>query len=223
MNDKTAETIAHYVEELISEGQEVSEKKFPLRGNYGANGPPIYVDLELFSKWIAKCHHLAELLGEHATPWKSVLLSDAQNSHAAALCLLGTLQAIRDTLRGGLLIRLDQLVRAETFSDLLDQADYLLAETYVVAAGVLGRAVLEEHLRRWCATAGCTLARDRPTLAHYNMALYNAKHIDKPTMKHVEALIAIGNDAAHNVRDLQKADVERLLRDVRELLVRYPA
>ncbi len=221
MNDKTAETIGHYVEELIAEGREVTTAKFSLPGNFGNPGP-IYLDAESFSKWVAKCAHLAVLLAEHATPWRSTLLSAGENSLVNANCLLGTLRAIHDTLKAGLLIRLDQLVRAETFSDLLDQADYLLSEGYFLAAGVLGRAVLEEHLRRWCATAGCTPpGKDRPTLSNYNATLYNAKHIDKATMKHVDALTAIGNDAAHNATGLQKVHVERLLRDVREFIVRY--
>jgi hypothetical protein len=40
-------------------------------------------------------------------------------------------------------------------------------------------------------------------------------------MKHVDSMIAVGNDAAHNEPDLKREDVERLLRDVRTFIARH--
>ena len=55
-------------------------------------------------------------------------------------------------------------MRAEAFESLLEQADYLLSEGYFLAAGVLGRAVLEEHLRKWCDLKAYSPAKQRPTI-----------------------------------------------------------
>jgi hypothetical protein len=122
----------------------------------------------------------------------------------------------------GLLVAVEDLVRAEAFESLLEQADYLLASGYALAAGVLGRAVLEEHLRKWCEVKGCRPAKDKPTINDYNSELYKAKHLNLSQMKHVESLAAVGNEAAHNKPTLTADGVERLLRDVRELLAKHP-
>jgi hypothetical protein len=40
-------------------------------------------------------------------------------------------------------------------------------------------------------------------------------------MRHIESLASVGNDAAHNKPTLTESDVKRLLRDVRDMLVKY--
>ena len=40
--------------------------------------------------------------------------------------------------------------------------------------------------------------------------------------KHIEAMIAVGNNAAHNKPDLDRPSVDRLLRDLREFLGKHP-
>lgn len=59
------------------------------------------------------------------------------------------------------------LVRAETFADLLSQADYLLSEGYHLAAGVLGRAVMhaprQEETRLYIEIIGTAMRRIRPS------------------------------------------------------------
>ena len=62
----------------------------------------------------------------------------------------------------------------------------------------------------------------RPTIRQYSDELHKAKHLDKIAMTHVEAMTAIGNDAAHNADSLKAEDVERLLRDVRTFLAQHP-
>jgi len=87
-----------------------------------------------------------------------------------------------------------------------------------LAAGVLARGVIEQHLRKRCDELGCMPSKSRPTLNDFNQALYGAKHIDKITMKHIDALAAIGNDAAHNNPSLKEEDVKRLVAEVPNLL-----
>ena len=136
--------------------------------------------------------------------------------------MLGTLEAISDSIQGGLLVSVENLVLAEAFDSLVSQADYLLAEGYVLASGVLGRAVLEEHLRKWCELKSCLPTKINSTISDFKDSLYKAKHISVTQMKHIESLAAIGNDAAHNRSSLSAIDVERLLRDVRDVIVKHP-
>ncbi|HEY2253288.1 MAG TPA: DUF4145 domain-containing protein [Planctomycetaceae bacterium] len=134
---------------------------------------------------------------------------------------VGMLQAIQTAIFGGMLGRVENLVFAEAFDDLLEQADYLSAEGYFLAAGVLGRAVLEEHLRKLCGAVNCLPQKPRATLNDYNSSLYDNKQLTKIEMKHIDALAAIGNNAAHN-QPVTQEDVGRLLRDLRQFLGQHP-
>jgi hypothetical protein len=182
---------------------------------------PRGVELQGFAKLRAGCANLLRMLGPAGDPWKE-LLADASNTPFAVKRILGTLEAIGEAVQNGLLVKVEDLVRAEAFDNLLTQADYLLSETYFLAAGVLGRAVLEEHLRKWCDQKSCAPTKPKPTISDFKDTLYKAKEINVTQMKHIESLAAVGNDAAHNIPSLITSDVERLLRDVREILIKHP-
>ena len=130
--------------------------------------------------------------------------------------------ALHQAMVDDLLFKVEDLVLAEAFSDLLEQADHLLASGYFLAAGVLGRAVLEEHLRKWCARKACTPTKPKPTLNDYTASLYKLNYLNKIELKHVEAMSAIGNESAHNSPTLKREDVERLIRDVSDFVAKHP-
>lgn len=177
-------------------------------------------DVQSCVRWSSRCAHLAVLLEGYAEPWAAVLKAQISGSQDMRR-LIGALEAIRIQLDAGLLVSMQDLITADIFDDLLEQAVHLHENGFFLAAGVLGRAVLEEHLQSWCARADCTPEKPRPTINDYNTALYKDHRLDKITMKHVDALAAIGNDAAHNEHDLTADSVERLLREVREFLVKH--
>ena len=137
--------------------------------------------------------------------------------------MMGTLMAIKEAIEQDFLITVEELVMSEAFVDLLEQAEYLLSGNYFLAAGVLGRAVLEERLRKWCDAVGCIPSKPKPTLNDFKLELQKASELNKIEVSHVDGMAAIGNIAAHNKPGLAKADVERLVRDVREFLVCHPA
>ena len=103
------------------------------------------------------------------------------------------------------------------------KADYLLDHNHLLAAGVLGRAMLEGHLRKLCNRHG-SMPAGNTTISVLNDALYKAQHLDKLAMQGVTKMATAGNHCAHNRHPpLPKADVKLLLRDVREFLARHPA
>lgn len=158
--------------------------------------------------------NVARLLGPDAMRWASTF-DTAQADYAGACAILGGLQSLRRALCAALLCSVEVLIHGEVFDDLLEQAEYLFEKKYFLAAGVLGRAVLEENLRQWCVRKNCVPTNPKATMNDFKDALYAAKDLDKMNMKHVEAMAAIGNEAAHNGPSLTEAKVERLLRDVR--------
>ena len=211
------------IDSLIAEGKHVVSTEFDagVRGVGYPLGRPRGVDLQAFARWQAGCLSLLRMLGDAGEQWKPDF-AGKQDKPAAAKRMLGTLEGIANAINDGMLIKVEDLVRAEAFENLLGQADYLLSEGYFLAAGVLGRAVLEQHLNNWCQIAACSPTKTRPTLNDFKDGLYKSKQINVTQMKHIESLASVGNDAAHNNPTLRQTDVERLLRDVRDILVKYP-
>jgi hypothetical protein len=175
------------------------------------------------SQWEAGCKNLLRLLGQAGEMWAK-LYDDAkeENPWGVESVRVGIIAGLAEAIENDLLLRIESLVFAEAFSNLLEQAEHLIDSSYFLAAGVLGRAVLEEHLRKWCDKEGCAPTKPRPTMADYYTSLQVATHLTATQVAHVKWMAAVGNDAAHNKPTLTQPDVERLVRDVRDFLVRHP-
>lgn len=203
------------VNRLLAEGKVVLKQT-------RSGGREDVVDPILFTKWLMGCRNLLRMLGSCASAWEECFMQKVDYHEASrAHAMYSTLQAIKEAIENYLLVDIKNIVMADTFNDLLEQAEYLASEKYFVAAGVLARAVLEEHLRNWCSNTNCTLSKAKPTLADFNTALYKSHEYDVNVMKHIESMTATGNDAAHNKPELCSDDVIRLLRDVKEFLGKY--
>jgi hypothetical protein len=197
--------------ELIAEGGDVAASRFETDDF----SPTTCVDIYKLHRWLGKVRSFGHQLGAAAKPWEDIF---APGSPGNALTFVervrGTLEAIQHELENGHLDTFSQLVRAETFADLLEQSEHLLENGDYLAAGVIGRAVLEEHLRTTCETLGCPPPKQRPTINDFNQSLYGVEHYNRIKMKQIDTLAAIGNDAAHNKPDLDPADIEKLLSDL---------
>ncbi len=200
------------VQRLIAEGQQVVATKFDagMQGVTYMGGRPAGVELQVFSRWQAGRKNLMRLLADCAEPWKDAF--DGNNSASNATRMLGTLEAIQHAISGGLLLSVEDIVRAESFNSVLDQADFLHTQGFFLAAGVLARAVLEEHLRAWGANCSLPISKPKPSLNDFKDALYKDKKFSLSVAKHIEAMAAVGNDAAHNKPELTKEAVTRMLR-----------
>jgi len=203
------------IEEMIQEGEKLKANKFTTR----VLGAPPFVERQGFGKFVGRLKSLAFILGELGQPWKDDLTKDhGMNSYPTLVSLIGLLEAIKNDIENDHLIRAESIIRAETLTDLHEQSEYLLEQGYYLAAGVLARAVIEQHLRKRCDELGCILSKSKPSLNDYNQSLYTSKHIDKIVMKHIDSLAAVGNDAAHNNPSLNPDDVKRLVCEVPGIL-----
>lgn len=219
---KANERIAHLVEKLIQDGEDLC--KSPWDNNQFKHIGIVmqFVDLEGFKKWIGSFHLLLSLLGHLGKPWQDIYESSKEaNRLENALSVLGSLKSIRDSLDDGLLVGFEDIVYAEAFSDLMEQAEHLYEQGYFLASGVLLRAILEERLKKLRQRNGCLPGKARPTINDYNQNLYAGKVYDKITFKHVDSMAAVGNAAAHNDPQLNKQEVKRLLRDLSAFLTRF--
>ncbi len=211
MNQTHKDKLLKINEELIEEAKAVVASQFIGRGIHR----PKSVDIQLFYKWWGKVKSFGYQLGNAAKPWQGMFSTDQEpNRLAFVQIVLGTLEAIRHELENDYLETFTQLVKAETLADLLDQAEHLFENGYHLAAGVIGRTVLEEHLRTACDTLSCNLQKKRPTISDFNHALYGIQHYSKIKMKQIDVLASVGNDAAHNNPKLDSADVRKMLTDL---------
>ena len=163
MNQSQKDKFLKITDSLIDEAKSVLDSQF--ESHYV--GRLKYVDLQQFHKWWGKIKSLGHQLGVAAKPWQELFSSNPNNSLASVKVLLGTLQAIKHELENDYLQNITQLVRAETLADLLDQGEHLFDSGFHLAAGVIGRAVLEEHLRTTCIYLNCKPNKKRPTINDY--------------------------------------------------------
>jgi hypothetical protein len=204
---------------LLAEGKAVLDTQFHASGNW-AGPPPRYVNLQPFSAWRARCRLLVTLLGKVGKPWEADLTADWDNGLGSAMKTQGVLEAIQTSADDGLLIQAEELIWADAFANLSEQAEYLLEQNYFLASGVILRAVLEERLRSLCQQHSIAFSKAKPTLNDYNTELYKAQVYDKISFKEIDTLIAIGNDAAHNNHGFTSDKANRMKDGVNSILLK---
>lgn len=151
--------------------------------------------------------------------------------YAAVPHVGGALKALRDDLKSGYLVSIQELIHADVFSDFLEMAEHLLNDGYKDPAAVLVGGVLEGHLRKLCdknsiSTEFTTSGGDlRPKKAdRMNADLAKAGVYSKLDQKNVIAWLELRNKAAHGrYSEYSQEQVQLLLHSVRDFLVRYPA
>lgn len=216
------EKIVYLLEKLIRDGEDLCNNPWENKQHENIGLVTRYVDLEGFNKWISSFHLFLSLLGHLARPWQDIYENSKEGNRIEnALSVLGSLKSIKENLDDGLLISFEDIIFAEAFSDLIDQAEYLYEQGYFLACGVILRAVLEERLKKLCERAMCLPNKARSTINDYNQNLYAAKAYDKITFKNVDSMAAVGNAAAHNDPQLNKQGVGRFLRDLQGFLLRF--
>lgn len=124
---------------------------------------------------------------------------------------IGILKAAQEDFEHGYIQDVKNLVAAEMFSDLLDQASELLDAGYIGPAAVVAGAVLEDNLRKLCIGQSIELP-DKPKLDYMNSQLAKEKVYNKLTQKRLTAIADIRNSAAHGKwGDFTKKDVEDMI------------
>jgi hypothetical protein len=209
-------------DQCIIEGNEVLatkwDKKTHVHGRVIDSVP--FVDLEAFKKWKSNCNVLMNMLGELSKPWSESIDGQKSNAYGYAIEIQGALKSIKQNIENGYLIKIEDLIFSEAFSNLLEQAEYLLEQNYFLASAVISRTVLEEKLRNICSQQKIDFPKSKPTLSDYNQELYKINYYSKVEYKHIDYLTSIGNNAAHN-NNFENADASKLLEGVKAILNKY--
>jgi hypothetical protein len=150
-----------------------------------------------------------------------------RNPGSAIRELAGVLHALRADYEAGYLRSVEELIHADVFADFLEMATHLLDSGYKDPAAVITGSVLEEHLRKLADRQGVPTAdaSGRPRKADtLNADLVKQGAYNKLQQKAVTAWLGLRNDAAHGqYENYDQRQVESLVRDVRDFLIRYPA
>lgn len=132
--------------------------------------------------------------------------------------MLGILTSALTDFREGFMMDAKLLVSAEVFADFLVQAEILLQNEFKDAAAVIIRAVLEDGLRRVCASRGIEV---KPRWGVDDLATQLTKQgvLTAVQKAEIDGKREVGNSAAHGRFDgYTKADVVAFLEFVRRLL-----
>lgn len=215
---KSTESIVKYLEKLIQEGESLLTQKVTLATSSFNHDD--FVPVDPFSRWCGNCRVLDSRLGRAVGPWRDAISVKGPNNVVVVMGILGTIRSIKDAVESGHLVSFTDLVIAEAFSDLIDQAEYLFSKGFWLAAGVICRAVLEEELRTLARKSGCFPEKERPTLSDLNASLYKEGIYDKLEFKLIDTIAAIGNECAHNKQGVTEVRIRYLIDQMIALLPR---
>src|SRR5438128_7236986 len=96
------------------------------------SGGYLFVDDEPYAKLMTGCEIFVRLLGDMSGVSLQVFESrEGTPEHISRL--IGTLTAFKEALEQDLLIKIESLVMAQAFGDLLEQADHLFEQGYHLA------------------------------------------------------------------------------------------
>ena len=141
--------------------------------------------------------------------------------------LFGTLKSLREDYANDFLSDFNEMVDAELFSDILEQAESLLSQGYFRASAVVAGVALESHLRKLAEKNSILITTD---VGKYikadslNGALLKNNIFDKTMHKSVTSWLGLRNDAAHpDSKEINDGLIEPMIAGIRVFIQKYPA
>jgi hypothetical protein len=211
---RASQELIEFVEDLRKEATWVRATR---QGSPGDG----WVDAGKLNGLAAGCRLLVAKLGPFGTVWDEMLQPPPNGNEEFFNKISHVLDTIANALAKGRLATVEEIASAEVLGDLLEHAEELVKSKFNLAAAIILRAVLEERLRKLCASSGCIPAGQRPTIEHFKQSLYAANVIDKIIVKDIDWMAGVGNAAAHNLPEFTAADVPQMYQRVTAFLARF--
>jgi hypothetical protein len=183
----------------------------------------VTADGGIHAEWVSRVSAFKErIFGRESEYYRRIEAGKMDETYDySVVYLYHHLLAIKADIEAGVLFRSVQLVEADVFDELLEQAEHLCVSGYHAPAAVVAGCVLEDALRRLAQREGIGLTQ-KPKLDTVNADLAKAGVYQKLMQKKITALADIRNSAAHrHWSDFTKEDVEAMIRDVRDFLLKY--
>lgn len=212
---KASQELKEFVDDLIAEANDVAATR--QGGEWGS----WIGDNEKLQRFAASCRLLVAKLGSFGAVWDQMLQVPPNTNLEFFETMRGALGSIQAAMAKGRLSTVEQLVSADVLGDLLEHAEELLKSNYRLAAAIVLRAVLEERLRKLCEANNCLPTNARPTIESFKQSLYSAQVIDKLILKDIDWMAAVGNAAAHHLKEYKDDDVPLLYERMVTFLSRF--
>lgn len=140
----------------------------------------------------------------------------------------GIVESALGLLKAGRLSSVVEGIRAETVTDLLDQADYLADQKYIVAATVVAGGALETFLHFKCIANDLSWGDGHGAIGKYKDALAQARKggneiITLADEKQVTAWGDLRNTAAHKPAEFNRSvdEVRLMVAGIRQIVSKY--
>ncbi len=181
------------------------------------------VDPESVSKWLSDCRNVMRMIGDKAVAYADPF-KDSSLFLSVFRCksMLGALESLLGALDHGLLDNIESLFFKDEFSNLLKQSDELLNQGHGLAAGIICRAVFEEHLRKLYAIHHPT-GPENPSIDNMLRVLADSNVVTKIGAMNAEAIFSQGNYCTYNQQPpLRESDLRVLIQKVRNFFIQHP-
>lgn len=141
--------------------------------------------------------------------------------------LHGTLLSLKEDYANDFLNNFNEMLDAEIFSEILEQAEYLLSQGYLRASAVVAGVALESHLRKLAEKNSVSITKDDGKYVKaesLNNELHKNSIIDKTFNKLVTSWLGLRNDAAHpDSNDINEGLIAPMISGIRVFIEKYPA
>ncbi len=212
----TYEKLLERLNHLIELGERVlSTRQSPPRGIITSD----YVNGDPFYQWKAgSLSFLKNVFGEDSTHFQGFHEFCKYASYPSALQGQSILKAAKEDLEGGYLNKLETLVSADIFTDLLEMAEYLVEQGYKDPAASLIGAVLENGLKQIARNHDLKV-KNREDIGALNSKLAGAQIYNRLMQKQIQVWNDIRNNADHgNFSEYSLDRVKEMLNGVRDFL-----
>jgi hypothetical protein len=178
------------------------------------------VDTAGFREWRVGCvAFLREALGADSPYTKEFEFNCDSPFLSAVLRGQAVLRAAREYIEFGPVARVEELVAAEIFSDLIGMASRLLREGRLVAAVTVCTAVLEDVMRRAARHRKIAIRENVDNLLELNDKMITGGGYPVPTGKKIEGWAALrARSDRGDLDDSARIEIDRAIKGVRDFV-----
>lgn len=140
--------------------------------------------------------------------------------------LMGALEGLKKAYENDFLTNINEMIDAELFTDILEQAEYLLSQNYIRASAVVAGVSLESHLRKLADRNSIPIINNAKykNADSLNNELYKNNIIDKNDNKSVISWLGLRNDGAHpESKEIDGKNVKLMIEVIKLFIQKYPA
>lgn len=139
----------------------------------------------------------------------------------------GVLRSLRHDYSNDFLDSFNEMIDADIFTDILEQAEYLLSQSYFRASAVVAGVALESHLRKLAEKNQIPITSDDGKYVKadsLNGNLLKNQIIDKTMNKSITGWLGLRNDAAHpDPKQIDEGMIKLMIDGIKLFIEKYPA